>query len=353
MSLLLNPRNHLFELARTGKRLPHIILVILLTFVFIVVAQLMGGIPAIILIGLLSVRSADQLALDNQEALVSLLLPDTALERAILLVLAFGPIFLVLWGWLALFEKRPLWTIGLERVKAGKKYLRGLLIGLLMFSAAIGLSAILGYIDVEPGDPRQQGLAAVGGVLVIFVGWMVQGAAEEALARGWVLPTIGARYKPVLGVVISSVIFAIFHLLNPNLSSIAVLNLFLFGLFAAVFVLSEGGLWGVFAILTAWNWAQGNLFGFEVSGMAPGGGSLFNLMEVGPDVITGGPFGPEGGLAVTVVLIASCGLVRVASRRRSTSTPALELEPPTFLNRDSNPESERVPADPPPAKPGS
>ena len=96
MHVFLDPHNHLFELARTGKWLPHIVLVVILTFVFIVVAQLMGGIPAVILIGLLSVLSGDQLPLENQEAMVNLLLPDTALERAILLVLAFGPIFLVL-----------------------------------------------------------------------------------------------------------------------------------------------------------------------------------------------------------------------------------------------------------------
>ena len=43
-------------------------------------------------------------------------------------------------------------------------------------------------------------------------------------------------------------------------------------------------------------------------------------MEVGPDVITGGPFGPEGGLAVTAVLLVSCGLVWLAGRRRVSVT---------------------------------
>ena len=323
MNIFLTPNNHLFALARSGKRLPHPILAVVLSFVFIVVAQLIGGIPAVFIIVLLSVRAGASLTPDNQQALLRLLQPDTALEQAILLVLAFGPIFLILWGWLALVEKRPLWTIGLERAKAGQKYLRGLGIGLLMFSAAIGLSALLGYINVETGSSEPQGVAALGGVLLVLLGWMVQGAAEEALARGWLLPVIGARYKPWLGIIISAVVFAILHSLNPNLNPIAVLNLFLFGLFAALFALYDGGLWGVFAIHTAWNWAQGNLFGLQVSGLAAPGGTVFNLMEVGPDVITGGPFGPEGGLAVTAVLLVSCGLVWLAGRRRVgvTSSP--------------------------------
>ena len=157
MTTLLNPTNRLFVLARSGKRLPHLILVIILSFVFVLVAQIAGGIPAIAIIGFLSVLGGDQLSLTDQNALINSLLPDTALEQFILLVLAFGPIFLILWGWLALVEKRPLWTIGLERLNAGKRYLRGLLIGLLMFSASIGLSAMLGYIDVETGGPQPQG----------------------------------------------------------------------------------------------------------------------------------------------------------------------------------------------------
>jgi membrane protease YdiL (CAAX protease family) len=161
------------------------------------------------------------------------------------------------------------------------------------------------------------------GVLLVFLGWIVQGSAEEALARGWLLPVIGARYKPLAGIIISSIIFAIYHSLNPNVNPIAFLNLFLFGAFTALYALYEGGLWGVFGIHAAWNWAQGNLFGFEVSGLPPAGGMLFNLMEAGPDVVTGGPFGPEGGLAVTIILIVSCGFVWLASERQETEDSRL------------------------------
>lgn len=315
MNSLLDPQNHLFELARTGRRLPHIILAIVLGFVFVLLAQLTGGTAALIIVLLLSVGPAGILTGDLT---LETLLPDTALEQAIFLVLVFGPIFFIIWGWLALFEKRPLWTIGLERAGLWQKYARGVLIGLAMFVAAIGISAILGYISVEENGPQQRGVVALGGVALVFLGWMVQGAAEEALTRGWLLPVIGARYTPLLGVIISSIIFAIFHLFNPNLSVIAVVNLALFGVFTALYVLSEGSLWGVFGIHTAWNWAQGNLFGFEVSGGQSPGATLFDLAETGPDVITGGAFGPEGGLAVTLVLVASCIIVwRLAGPKNS------------------------------------
>lgn len=314
MNALLDPANHLFTLARSGRRLPHLILAIALSFIFIFIAQLGGGIPAFLLIIAFSMFSQSGGAPTTPDQLSGLI--DTPLEQTILLVLFFAPIFLLLWLWLALFEKRPLWTIGLERQGAISKYLRGLLVGLVMFALSIGLAGALGYIAFEEGDPQRQGFAALGGVLLVFLGWFIQGPAEEALARGWLLPVIGARYKPVWGIVISSVSFAVYHSLNPNLNPVAVLNLFLFGVFTAFYALYEGGLWGVFGLHTAWNWAQGNLFGFAVSGMPAVGDTLFNFMEVGPDVITGGPFGPEGGLVVTVILLLGCGMLWRLSLRR-------------------------------------
>ncbi len=313
MENLLDPSNRLFVLARMGRRLPHLVVAVILSFAFVLIAQFVGGIPALI-INLALSAGGELPATQDAEGITSLLLPDTALEQVIFLVLIFAPIFLLLWAWLAFYEKRPFWTLGLERAGAAWKYLRGLLVGLLMFAASIGILALFGFIAIE--DNPQQGLAALGGVLFVFLGWTVQGPAEEAIARGWLMPVIGARYKPLWGVLISSVVFAIYHSLNPNLNLLAILNLFLFGFFTALYALYEGGLWGVFSIHAVWNWAQGNLFGLAVSGQEPVGGMLFDLMETGPDVLTGGGFGPEGGIAVTIVLLVSSALVWLVSRRR-------------------------------------
>jgi membrane protease YdiL (CAAX protease family) len=302
---LLDPDHYLFQLARSGRRLPHLILAIILSFVMVLLAQFSGGSLAILLI-LLPPLLAGNLPWADPPALLALALPDTASEQTLLLVLAFGPIFLILAAWLALYEQRPLWTVGLERKGTWQNYGRGLLVGALMFMLAIGLPAAFGYIAPDDGSGQPQGLAALGGVLLLMLGWLVQGAGEEVISRGWLLPVIGARYRPLLGVIISALIFAIFHLLNPNLSLIAMLNLALFGLFTALYTLYEKGLWGVCAIHSAWNWTQGNLFGFEVSGGLSPAGALFDLREAGPDWLTGGPFGPEGGLAVTLVLSLGC-----------------------------------------------
>lgn len=307
--------NHLLNLARQGRRLPHLLVAIVLSFVFVLAAQICGSLLVVGLNLAALAPGSEALSLADPQAIAASLLPDTALEQVIFLVLTFGPIFPVLWLWLALVEKRPLWTAGLEWRGAGRKYLRGVVIGLLMFSASVGISGALGYLAPETGNPQQQGLAALGGVLFVYLGWTVQGPAEEVLTRGWLLPVVGARYRPWLGVLVSALVFSVYHSLNPNLNPIAILNLFLFGIFTALFALYEGGLWGVFSIHAVWNWAQGNLFGLEVSGLTTPGGALFNLMETGPDVVTGGAFGPEGGLAVTAVLLVSTLGVALAARR--------------------------------------
>jgi membrane protease YdiL (CAAX protease family) len=237
---------------------------------------------------------------------------SSSLGFTILLLLGFGPIFILVWAWLWLFERRHLWTIGMERKGWLLKYLRGALLGIFMIAAAVGLSVAFGYVTLE-GSGIEIGVA-ISGSMLLLVGWIVQGAAEEALFRGFLLPILGTRYGPVVGVLASSVLFALLHLFNTNLSLLAVLNLTLFGMFTAFYAFKEGGLWGVFAIHSLWNWAQGNLFGMQVSGIPVQLDAIFKLKETGPDWFTGGAFGPEGGIAVTLVLLA--GIIALSLRWR-------------------------------------
>ena len=297
---LLDSHNHLFELARLGQlrlsesinpklksfieRLAYPISVIFYAL-FVPIIAVFFAFPVIIVIILLQGGGLDPALLQDS-------------TNPFLLLAAFLPIYFLVWAWLWLFEQRHIWTTGLELPGWLAKYARGLLVGFLMFGISVAILALLGSF-------------------VFLIAWIVQGGAEELLARGFVLPVIGVRFGSLAGVLISSLLFMVLHLLNPNLSLIGLLNLFLFGLFAALFALYEGGLWGVFAIHTVWNWAQGNIFGFEVSGTEVSGAIIFNLAETGPDWLTGGAFGPEGGLVVTLILLISSFLVWLANWRRA------------------------------------
>lgn len=310
---LFDSNNRLFVLARQAKRLPHIALAIPLTFAIVLVGQIAGGLPMVLLLRWLVPQGSA--GLSQQPTLYGA-------GTALFLIGAFGLIFVLLWAWLWAFEKRPFWTLGFERAGAFMQYLRGLGLGVAMFALGLAALAAMGWVAPERGGEAYEGWAAVGGVLLVAIGWAVQGAAEETLTRGWLMGVVGARYRPWLGVLVASLVFTLLHGLNPNIAPLPLLNLFLFAVFAALYALWDGSLWGIAAWHAAWNWAQGNLFGLQVSGNTDGGPILWNLQEAGPDLITGGAFGPEGGLAVTGMLVIGIAIVGArlwAKRQRATA----------------------------------
>lgn len=302
--------NKLFRLARMGKRhfSPR------LDKFYPVLATIYALVAPLVSSAIISIPLGIYLFLTGDGQIDTSVLLGSSLGFTILLLLGFAPIFILVWAWLWLFERRPLWTIGLEGKGWLFKYLRGAFLGVLMITVVVGLSVALGYVDLE-GSGTAIGVALSGSMLVL-VGWIVQGAAEELLFRGFLLPIIGSRYGLVIGVSVSAIVFALLHVFNANLSLLAVFNLALFGAFAAFYALKEGGLWGIFGIHSLWNWAQGNLFGMEVSGLPAQLDAIFKLKETGPDWLTGGAFGPEGGTIVTLVLLAGILILWLAKPHR-------------------------------------
>ncbi|MFO3797983.1 MAG: CPBP family intramembrane glutamic endopeptidase, partial [Anaerolineales bacterium] len=150
---------------------------------------------------------------------------------------------------------------------------------------------------------------------LVLPAWMVQGAAEEVLIRGWMLPVFSLRHGVKAGIFVSAVAFAVLHVLNPGVTPLALLNLSLFGIFAALYALKEGSLWGICALHAAWNWSLGNLFGLSVSGMGPDF-SLLSLRIEGATWLTGGIFGLEGGIVVTFFMLLAIGWLLLEFERK-------------------------------------
>ena len=291
-------KNRLFELAQMG--LPNIPAPLVKVYPFLAVIYVLLG--PLVTSAIVSIPLVIFLILFGSTQVDVHAMLGSSVGMTVLMLVGFTPIYILIWGWLRLFEHRPFWTIGMEREGLWRKYLRGALVGSLMISAAVGLPAIFGYIQVQEAVPGA-GAAITGGV-ILLLGWVVQGAAEEVLFRGFLLQILGSRFGVIVGVLATSILFALLHIFNANLGLIAFLNLALFGVFTSFYAMREGSLWGVFAVHSFWNWVQGNLFGMEVSGIPVRLEALIDLQEVGPDWLTGGAFGPEGGIAVTLWL---CG----------------------------------------------
>lgn len=118
-----------------------------------------------------------------------------------------------------------------------------------------------------------------------------------------------------IGVLVSSLVFSLAHAGSHGITLLGFVNLFLFGTFAAFYALAERGLWGIGAWHAVWNWTMGDLLGFATDGTPHAG--LRSIRTDGPDVISGGAFGLEGGLACTAVFLIAIGIIAMRARRSS------------------------------------
>lgn len=244
-----------------------------------------------------------------------------------LLITLFSFVFisLLVFFRVKVIEKRSFSSIGFNKNNWLKKYSLGFLIGLAMMSIIVLILLPFGYITIEKNPIQPVGVSAIASVLVILFGWIIQGATEEIVTRGWLLNILSTKYNIGVGLLISSTLFGLMHLTNPNVNYIAVINIILVGLFYGLYVIKTNDLWAVCGMHSAWNFAQGNLFGFEVSGLDVSVGSLIDLNLVGSDFVTGGIFGPEAGITATFILLASIGILLFIDKKRYFSNKPLKL----------------------------
>ena len=195
-------------------------------------------------------------------------------------------------------EKRSLRSMGFVRRGWKTEYLFGLAAGLILIAAAAGISYAFGAVQFFRASNSRWWM-----IVLLFLGFLVQGMSEELLCRGYLCVSIARRSPRAVAVGISAALFALLHAANNGLSLLAFLNLFLFGIFAGVYFLWRGNIWGIAAIHSMWNFAQGNLFGIPVSGSSTGDSVLHCVFVPEMELWNGGTFGLEGGLAVTLVLL--------------------------------------------------
>ncbi len=206
----------------------------------------------------------------------------------------FMGIIIVLW----FIDKKSFDQIGLSRLQTNLKELGfGLVLGAasiaLMFFFLLGTGQI--YLEGSLLAPELTSHLIYG--LYLFI---VVGIIEEVLARGYCMRVV-LNYQniliPVLG---SSAIFSVMHLMNPKLSALGIFNIFLVGILFAYMFIKTGNLWMPIGYHITWNFFQGNVFGFSVSGITMEGVYAVEYLE--DNIITGGNFGLEGGVLATVVI---------------------------------------------------
>jgi uncharacterized protein len=190
----------------------------------------------------------------------------------------------------------------------------GMALGALLMTAVFLLQLGLGWVAVtgsfESSMPSAPFWLAV---LLPAAVFLCVGFYEELLSRGYQLrnaaeglnlPSVGPRGAVLLAWALSSAFFGYLHASNPNATLLSTVNVALAGLMLGLGYVLTGELAIPIGLHVAWNFFQGAVFGFPVSGLRIGGATFLSLDQGGPDLWTGGAFGPEGGLLGPVAMVA-------------------------------------------------
>lgn len=179
-------------------------------------------------------------------------------------------------------------------------------LGVLVPSALLVAVGRFGF-ETQPG-------AAWGATAGASLALLLPAALVEELAlRGYLLTALRDAWGARAAVACTSVLFALMHLLNPHPTLISTLTVALAGVFLACVRLATGSLVAAWMAHFAWNFAQSAVLHAPVSGLALGT-SAYRLVDHGPAWLTGGSWGPEGGLAAAAGMLVATFLVVRRSR---------------------------------------
>jgi membrane protease YdiL (CAAX protease family) len=198
-------------------------------------------------------------------------------------------------------------------------FVLGVAIAAAAVTAIFGIELGLHAIRPSPVTPNVGMTALYGAVLLVFA------FKEEFLMRSLLLSGLALllRDRWITAVLVTSVVFGLSHLSEPHATAVSVISNGLGGLTYGLAFVGTRRLWAPLGLHFAWNFVQGPLFGFILTGHALGG--LLHIYDLGPAWLTGGAFGPEAGaigLGMRFVIIAAIGVWTWRAKRKP-DTPAM------------------------------
>ena len=248
----------------------------------------------------------------------NMLVGDVFDPQTITLIMYYGYIVMAgvaLLYW-KLIEKKPLSEMGLT--KRFGNYLIGILAGVLLL--AVSVAAI-----VFTGSIKYHGIynnADILMILLLFGGFIIQGATEEILCRGIVLHTLKEKTSVAVAVNVSTVLF-----IMPHCSSLfeqgvvygilGVCNLALISTIFSLLTIRFKSIWAACGLHSFWNAILYSVLGLNLSGNDETVTAIFNMQSVGNNICNGGAYGIEASLITTVVLALAAALIWYLNRKKN------------------------------------
>lgn len=233
--------------------------------------------------------------------------------RGIMVVL--GVTFLV-WIWRKCIDKKSLISLGLKiNSIAWWDMVMGFLLSVLMTGLFFITLLIVGFLEINEISWHSENLVSGAEIVLLLFGiGLATGYSEELGFRGYILQNmeegIGLRWA----VLVSCILYGAMHMANPNSTILSGLLIMGFGFLRIFGWLRTGQLWLSIGMHAGWNFFQGPIFGFSISGLESN--HLIKHTLKGPTWLTGGEFGPEASLFIIPILILALFLMYLWSRKR-------------------------------------
>lgn len=291
------------EIAKS--RIVNAFLVIGKVILFLIVYLIASGFLQ--LFGMLALR----IPLTDAESISSMGVEKNLLFMALTVI----GMFLVVLLFRKAIDRKTIKSLGFSFENGSRSLLYGLLFAVVIMGGGTLLLYAIGSIRLEqlPTDMSTLGFS--------FLLFILVAINEEIVARGYILNTLMGAMNKYLALTISALLFALGHTLNPNVSFLGLTNIFLAGILLGASYIYTRNLWFPISLHLFWNFIQGPVLGYEVSGSASKG--VFKVVDTGNQLINGGSFGFEGSLICTLLVIPAIVLVVWYQQRRTTPEAAV------------------------------
>jgi len=214
----------------------------------------------------------------------------TALNLVVAIIVSSGIIAV----FLKFIHKDNIKNIGFSVKNKGFDIILGISTGFILISIGFLFLVVLGMLEINDINFNLTNLL-YGVLLMVLVSFH-----EEIIVRGYLLNVLMKLNSKIIALIISSLYFAMLHIFNNNIDVIPLLNIFLAGALLGVPYIFTKNLWFPIAFHFSWNFFQGPVLGFNVSGNI--NNSLLKHEITGSNIITGGEFGIEGSILTTIIL---------------------------------------------------
>jgi membrane protease YdiL (CAAX protease family) len=212
--------------------------------------------------------------------------------------ISLASVVIATWIMLRRVEKLPWSTVGLGRAAAAPPLiLRGAAYGALTIGVASLLLLATHMMRVDRTMPGSWWGDAGHTTIVLLPAAFF----EELFIRGYVFAVLRRASGWRLALIVTSVVFGLLHAWNPGADAESILAVTVAGFFLGAILLATQSLYAAGAAHFAWNWVMSGALHIAVSGISSPAPD-YRVVETGPDWLTGGVWGPEGGLAAVAVM---------------------------------------------------